>query len=166
MAKKENGNDKVRVPEKVEPRRDLTPFEEMERMFDEFFPRNWMHRWGWRDMPTWEGRMGPRMPHVDVIERDDAVVVKAELPGVEKDQIDVSLMDDNLIIKAETRKEEKEEKGSYFRSEIHRGSFTRTLRLPATVDGDKTTAVFKDGVLELTLPKVAQTQRRKIAIES
>lgn len=169
MAKKtaENETEKTNVPEKVEPRRELSPFEEMERLFDDFLPRHWMRRWGWPDMgwPAWESRMGLRMPRVDVIDRDEAVVIKAELPGVEKDQLDISLTGDSVTIKGETRKEEREEKGDYFRSEIHRGSFTRTIALPAEVDGEKATATFKDGVLELKLPKVAQTTRRKVKIE-
>jgi HSP20 family protein len=93
------------------------------------------------------------------------VVVRAEVPGVEKDDLDISVSDNTVTIKGETRREEKEEKGDYYRSEISRGTFTRTVMLPGVVATDKAKAKFKDGVLELKLPKVEKTKRRTVKID-
>jgi HSP20 family protein len=145
--------------------RPLSPFEEMDRMFESFFPRGWLRpfRAEWpamAEMP-FEGRV----PRVDVINRDEEIVVRAELPGVDKKDLDISLTEDTLTLKGSTQKETKEEKGDYHRSEIVRGAFSRTLTLPSSVDANRAKAAFKDGVLELTLPKVAKVQRRSIKVE-
>ena len=153
--------------ERVRPSRALSPFEEMERMFEGFFPSSWMRpmRWEW---PAWAERAMPfegRMPKVDVVDREDEVVIRAELPGVEKKDLDVSMTDNTVTIKGSTSKEEKEEKGDYYRCEISRGSFSRTVSLPAQVDAGKSSAKFKDGVLELKVPKKEQEKRRSIKVE-
>ena len=89
----------------------------------------------------------------------------AEVPGVEKDDLDVSVSDNSVTIKGETKREEKEENADYYRCEISRGSFARTVLLPSDVDTGKTKAKFKDGILELTLPKIKKTKRRTIKID-
>ncbi len=101
---------------------------------------------------------------MEVIERDDAIVVRAELPGVTKADIDVSLTDDSITIKAETSHKSKNEEGDYHRSEIERSLFSRTLALPGSVDEEKAEARFHNGVLELTLPKREQAKRRRIEV--
>ena len=144
--------------------RPLSRFEEMERWFDEFLPGAWMRRRGW---PSWAEFMHPIegvMPRVDVIDRDDEVVVRAELPGVEKDDLEVSLDEETLTIKGKTAHETREEKGAYFRTEIARGEFSRTLTLPTSVDPDSCKTAFKDGVLELMLKKMEGSKRRRIPI--
>ncbi|MCS6787085.1 MAG: Hsp20/alpha crystallin family protein [Thiobacillaceae bacterium] len=149
------------------PTRWVSPFEEMERLMDEFFPRGWLRRWGW-EMPTWPEltrRFEMRVPKVDIIDRAEEVVVRAELPGIDKKDLEVTVTGDTLTLKGQTRHEEKEEKGDYFRSEITRGSFARTLVLPAAVDATKAKASFKDGLLEVTLPKKEEARRQSIAIE-
>lgn len=152
--------------QKAAPTRALRPFEEMDRLFDQFLRRNWMRPWH-LDWPAFPELALPELkaPKVDVLDRDSEVVVKAEIPGVDKKDIDISVGDDSVIIKGETRKEEKEEKGDYYRCEISHGSFSRTVALPAAVDGAKATASFKDGVLELTLPKLKATKRHKISVK-
>ncbi len=105
------------------------------------------------------------MPRVDVIDREDEVVVRAELPGVEKDDIDVTMTENTVTIKASTKKELKEEKGDYYHAEIAQGSFSRTVPLPAEVEGDRAKASYKDGILEVTIPKVARAQRRTIEVK-
>jgi HSP20 family protein len=105
------------------------------------------------------------MPRVDIIDRDKEIVVHAELPGVEKKDLDVTLTDTSVTIKGETRKESKEEKGDYYRCEISRGAFARSVALPAEVESANAKAQFKDGVLELTLPKKAVSKRRSIHID-
>jgi HSP20 family protein len=150
------------------PTRVLTPFEEMDHWFENVFPRRgWMRPFR-TEWPSW-GELGApfegRVPKVDVIDRDDEIVVRAEVPGVEKDDLNVSVSDNAVTIKGETNREEKEEKGDYYRCEISRGSFVRTVALPNYVDTDSVKATFKDGVLELTLRKVEKAKRRSIKID-
>lgn len=148
--------------------RPLLPFEEMERAMDRIFRdfpgRGWMRPWS-VEWPAWPEMPELRMPKVDVIDRDEDILVRAELPGVEKKDIEISTSDTGVTIKATTRREEKEEKGDYYRCEISRGSFARTVALPAEVESAKAKASMKDGVLELTLPKVEKSKRRTIAVE-
>ncbi len=153
--------------QRVEPSRVMTPFEDMDRWFESFFPRGWMRPFR-MDWPTRGELAAPfegRMPKVDVIDREDEVLVRAEVPGVEKENLDVSVSDNAVTIKGETTREEKEEKGDYYHCEISRGAFARTVHLPSGVDTGKTKAQFKDGVLEMTLPKVEKAKRRSIKIE-
>lgn len=152
--------------QKTSPMRAIRPFEEMERLFDQFLRRNWARPWH-LDWPALPEVSLPELkaPKVDVLDRESEVVVKAEIPGVDKKDIDISVGEDSVTIKGETRKEEKEEKGDYYRCEISSGSFSRTVALPAAVDGAKATASFKDGVLELTLPKIKATKRHKISVK-
>ena len=122
-------------------------------------------RWQW---PSWGELPAPfegKVPHVDVIDRDEEIVVRAEVPGVEKKDLDVSLTENTVTIKGEARREEKAEKGDYYRCEISRGAFARTVMLPSEVDADKAKASFKDGVLELTLPKIEKSKRRSIRLD-
>jgi HSP20 family molecular chaperone IbpA len=97
-------------------------------------------------------------PKVDVIDRGRELLVRAEIPGVTRDELQLSLTDRTVTIRGETHKESKEEKGDYFRREIASGSFQRTLALPCDVAGDHAKATFKDGVLELVLPKVGKSE--------
>lgn len=145
----------------------MTPFEEMDRLFQGLFPRAWglPARWEW---PSWADMEMPfegRVPKVDVVDRDAEILVRAELPGVKKDDLDITLAEDTVIIKASTQHESKEEKGDYLRREITQGSFARTIPLPAAVQGDEARASFKDGVLELTLPKAAPAKRHSVKVE-
>ncbi len=80
------------------------------------------------------------------------MVVKAELPGVDKKAPDISVNSSSVTIKGKASHEEKEEKGDYYHCEISRGEYSRTLPLPAEVDEGKVEAKFKDGILELTMP--------------
>jgi len=148
------------------PARALSPFEEMDRMFDQYFRRGWMRPWRfeWPSLPE-VGLPEMKVPKVDVIDRENEVVVKAEIPGVEKKDLDISVGEDTVTIKGSTRHEEKEEKGDYYRCEISRGAFSRTVALPATVDGGKAKGSFKDGVLELTLPKIEKAKRHAVKVE-
>ncbi|ALP52001.1 heat-shock protein Hsp20 [Candidatus Tenderia electrophaga] len=147
--------------------RGLSPFEDMERMFETFFGQSWPRRFmrpfemDWGNLPApFEGRT----PKVDVINRDKEVVIKAELPGVKKEDLDISVSDDSVTIRASTKHERKEEEGEYYRRETSSGEFVRTLALPAEVDGAKAKAEFKDGVLELTAPKVVASKRHKVSV--
>ncbi|NWF52299.1 MAG: Hsp20/alpha crystallin family protein [Nitrospirae bacterium] len=152
---------------KVEPTKAISPFEEMERWFDDFFKRPFSLL-----RPSWFPRIGfPEIeevtPTVDVFEEGDDVVIKAELPGMGKDDIDVKVTDDLITISGEKKKEEKVEKKNYYRMERSYGSFTRSLRLPTEVHTEKATAKFKDGVLEVRIPKTeeAKKKEKKVLIE-
>jgi HSP20 family protein len=105
------------------------------------------------------------MPKVDVIDRDEDILLRAELPGVEKKDLEISTSDTAVTLKATTKHEEKEEKGDYYRCEITRGSFARTVALPARVQSDEAKASLKDGVLELTLPKVEKSKRHAVTVK-
>jgi len=166
MAKEEKKQSKQEL-QKAEPKRALSPFEEMDRLFEDYFSRGWMRpfRWEWPSLGEMAKPFEGKMPKVDVIERDDEVIVKAELPGVDKKDLDVSVTENSVTIKGSTSHEEKEEKGDYYRCEISRGAYARTVALPSYVDADKAKASFKDGVLELKLPKVEKSKRRSIEIK-
>lgn len=139
--------------------RAMGPFGDIERLFDDFFGRRYPRAFGW-DRPFGEPQAFG--PSVDVIDRDDEVLVRAEVPGYNKEDIEVAVSGNALTLKGETRTEEKQEEGDYYHCEISRGSFSRTIGLPADVDESK--ASMKDGVLELTLPKIERSKRRTISI--
>ncbi|MDH5483996.1 MAG: Hsp20/alpha crystallin family protein [Gammaproteobacteria bacterium] len=138
-----------------------------DRWFENFFPRGWLQPLH-RDWPFQSERKAStqmRLPKVDVIDRDDMVVVRAEIPGVEKENLEVVVSDNMLTIKGEKKQETKEEKGDYYRCELSQGGFSRTLMLPHYVNTEGSKAKFKDGVLELTMPKIDKALRRSIKID-
>ena len=144
------------------------PIAEMERAFDRFFGRNWpsVRRWGdYTALDNLFEAEGLRMPSLDVVDRDNEVLVRAEIPGIEKKDISVSLADNVLSIKGQSRSEKKEEKGDYHRHEISSSSFARSITVPANVDASKTVANLKDGILEVTLPKLESSKKRNIAVQ-
>jgi HSP20 family protein len=145
--------------------RALSPFSEMERMMENFFVRPFpMFPAIWPKMFFSEEELSLA---VDIFEQDDAVVVKAELPGMKKEDINVELSDGVLRITGEKKREEKVEKKDYYRLERSVGSFERRISLPSGIDTGKTKASFKDGVLEIQIPKTeeAKKKERKIKIE-
>lgn len=144
----------------------LSPFEEMDRLFERFFPHGWLRPWR-AEMPGW-GELMPfevRTPRVDVIDREGELIVRAEVPGVKKDDLDVSVTDDSVTIRGEVKHETAEEEGEYYHREMTYGSFYRIIPLPAGVDTEKCKVTFKDGILEMKLPKLEVAKRRKIEIE-
>ena len=146
------------------PMMDLTRWErDMERMMDEFFDRRmrpwWPERWLSREA------MEVSAAAIDLYEEKDDIVVKAELPGMEKDNIQVNLSDHTLTIKGEKKKEEEIKEKNYYRSERAYGSFIRTVELPKDVHGDKVKASFKNGVLEVRLPKTEEAKTREIKVK-
>jgi HSP20 family protein len=149
---------------RAEAPRALRPFEELDRMFDYLLPRGWLRPFRWEGSEM-AGGLEMRLPKVDVIDQENEIVVRAEMPGVEKRDLDVSLTENTVTIKGQTSHEEKEEKGEYYRCEISRGSFSRTVALPGEIDTEKAKASFKDGVLEMRLPKQARSRRRSVTVE-
>jgi HSP20 family protein len=160
MAKKES---KEMV--KGEPAKAPSRLEEMERWLEDAFRRPYSLLEMWPRLKMHE--MGEMVPTVDVFEDHDDVVVKAELPGMKKEDIDVKLTDGTLVISGEKKKEEKVEKKDYYRMERSYGSFTRTVNLPAEVQTDKAKAIFKDGILEIRAPLTEEAKRKekKVPVE-
>ena len=105
------------------------------------------------------------MPRVDVINRDEKVVIRAELPGINKADLDVSLTDDVVTIKGTSAHEEHEEEGDYYRREVSCDEFSRTVSLPCRVDDSKAKATFKERIMKLVLPRLEPTERRTVRVE-
>jgi HSP20 family protein len=142
---------------------DLTRWErDMERMMDSFFDRRMRPWWPER----WFGSEAPMTgPALDVYEDKDDLVVKAELPGLDKDNVEVDLTDHTLIIKGEKKKEEEAKEENYYRSERSYGTFVRTLQLPKDVQADKVKASFKNGILEVRMPKTEEAKAKEIKVQ-
>lgn len=141
----------------------LSPFEKMEDRFEDFFRRPF-------GMPLWSGM--PRMmeeieptPNVDIFEEGDNIVLKSEMPGMSKEDIEVNLTDDTITLSGEKKKEEKVEKKDYYRFERSFGSFKRSFALPSEVQSDKAKASFKNGVLEIKIPKSEEAKKKEKKIE-
>ena len=139
-------------------RRELDTFrKEIDRLFERFL--SWSPFEGEVAEVSW-------FPSVDVSETGKEVIVQAELPGMDPKEIDVSISGDVLTIKGEKKREEEHKDENYHRIERSYGAFARTIQLPTEVDADKAKAVYKDGVLKLTLPKTKQEATKKIEIKS
>ena len=104
-------------------------------------------------------------PAVDVIESDDAYVVRASLPGLKAEDIDVNIEDDVLTIKAERSEEHEETEESYLLRERSFGSYHRAIRLPDSVEAENVEAEVRDGILTLTLPKREEVKPRQIEVK-
>ena len=147
--------------ENVVPFRPMSMLEEVERMFENFIPHGWM-----RPFRNEHPFLAEIMPQIDIIDQDDMIMVRAALPGVEKDDLEVSTTQHTVTIRGSTHKETKEEKGEYYRREISAGHFLRTVNLPAAIDESNIKARFKDGMLEITLAKLESAKRHNINIET
>lgn len=165
-SKQETASGKDQELQRAAPAHALSTFDEMDRLFDSFMRHGWMRPWRfeWPSFPDMAA-LESKMPKVDVVDRENEIVVRAEVPGVEKKDLDVSVGDNTVTIKGSTRHEEKEEKGDYYRHEISSGSFSRTVALPAEVDGSRAKANFQDGMLELTLPKMEKSRRHSVKLD-
>ncbi|HVC20996.1 MAG TPA: Hsp20/alpha crystallin family protein [Vicinamibacterales bacterium] len=132
---------------------------EMDRFFEDFgFGHPWL-------APLWRGGTAENLwaPQIEMLEKNGQFIVRADLPGLKKDDVKVEVTDDGLSIRGERKQESEEKKGGYYRSERCYGSFFRMVPLPEGVLADKISATFRDGVLEVTMPappKAAQTGRR------
>jgi HSP20 family protein len=142
---------------------DLTRREsEMDRMMDDFFGRSMRPWWPARWL---RGDGEITAPVVDVYEEKDEVVVKAELPGLDKKDIEVNISDSELILKGEKKKEEKIDEENYYRCERSYGAFLRSVELPTDVQADKVKASFKNGILEIRLPKTEEAKTKEIKVK-
>ena len=154
-----------RVPPAWQPFRALQ--NEIDRVFDDF-ARGFPFSGRLLDFGPWRRReldLDLLSPSVDMVEKEDAYRVTAELPGMDESNVEVKVTDEMLTIKGE-KKEEKEEKDKNYRmSERRYGSFERSFSLPAGVDQNKIEATFKKGVLTVNLPKSPEAQKKEKKIE-
>lgn len=138
------------------PFRDLVSIQdEMNRLFDDFFGcpitrREWTEE-------AWS-------PSVDVSETKDNVIINAEIPGMNKEDVKVSVQDNVLTLSGERRQEKEEKNANYHRIERSDGSFSRSFTLPTPVQPDKVKATYKDGILKITLPKTEEVKPKEIPI--
>lgn len=131
----------------------------LRREVDKLFERLW--EGDWERFPM----IGEWMPALDLTENRDSVTVRVDVPGMEPKDIHVNLQDNVLTIRGEKKLEKEESSETYYRSERQHGSFTRTVRLPASVDGTKVNAAFKNGVITIVLPKVPEAKGTEIPIK-
>jgi HSP20 family protein len=138
------------------PFRDVVSIQdEMNKLFDDFFGRP-IIRTEWSE--------GVWNPSVDVSEDKDNVIIKAEMPGMNKDDVKISIQDGVLTLKGEKRQEKEEKDKNYHRIERNYGSFCRSFQLPTSVKSDKVKASYKDGVLSIALPKTEEVKPKEIPI--
>lgn len=105
------------------------------------------------------------MPAVDMYEEGDSVIVETQLAGIDPDKVDISVENDVLTIKGEAEKTSEVDDKNYYRREIRRGSFYRSIPLPAHVRGDQASAVAENGVLKVAIPKAEEVKPKKIDIQ-
>ncbi len=135
------------------PLRDLK--REMDRLWNEFFGRETLPE-------VFETEW---VPALDISETKDAVVVRADVPGIDPEDLEITLSGNLLTIRGE-KKQEKEEKGeSFYRVERSYGSFVRSVQIPTEIDPDKIEATYKNGVLKITLPKKAEAKGKQIPVK-
>ena len=130
---------------------------EMDRLWDSFFEdRPTVRRGDW---------MGEWLPSLDFSETKNEFVVKAEVPGMSPKDIDISMTNGVLTIHGEKKQEKEEKEENYHFVERNYGSFSRSIRLPGEVQGDKIKAACKDGVLKVTLPKSEESKKKELKIK-
>ncbi|GAB4389678.1 MAG: Hsp20/alpha crystallin family protein [Thermodesulfovibrionales bacterium] len=166
MAKAEKGKEtaKPRAKGEIAPIRPVkvpSVLDEMDRFMERFFGR--MEPMWW-PRARWPEEMAAAFPSVDIFEDDANVIVKAEVPGVGKEDLEVSVEENMITISGEKKKEEKVEEKDYYRVERSHGSFRRSFSLPSEVESAKAKARFKNGVLEVTIPKSEKAGKRKIKV--
>jgi HSP20 family protein len=135
---------------------------DVERMFEDF-PRLAL-RWP-QSIRRLAEELEPMAPTLDLYEEKDAIVAKAEVPGMHKEDLEVSITGDLLTLRGEKQKEEKIEEKDYHYAERSYGSFTRTVRLPTEIQADKATATLRDGVLEMRFPKTEEAKRETVSVK-
>ena len=135
------------------------PFRElarMEREMEDLFGRV---EWPWRAERGWA-------PAIDMVDAEEEIVLRADLPGMDEKSIDVSVQDGTVTISGERKEEKEEKKEDFYYAERSYGAFSRTVMLPVGVDADRVKATFKKGVLEVHLPKAKEAKGRKVDIKT
>jgi HSP20 family protein len=130
--------------------------DEMNRLFNQFFQGGTGEEAGW-GVRTWT-------PPVDIYETDDALILKAELPGVSKDDVSIEIHQNTLVLRGQRQHEAEVKEDHYHRVERAYGTFQRSFMLPTLVDQEHVHATYHDGVLELRLPKSEAAKPKRVAI--
>lgn len=114
----------------------------------------------------WEadGEMAAWSPSMNVYEKDDQIVMEAELPGLKKEDIEVSVQDNMLRVSGKRNAEKEIKEENYYRHERRYGAFSRSVSLPSSVDSTKINANYQDGVLKVTIPKAEEAKAKRIEI--
>ena len=139
----------------------------MEEFFQSAFPRRWMEEffapYAWRRpfFAEYDEKYDV-FPKIDIIDKDETLVVRADVPGIKKEDLEITISGDRLVIEAKREYEEEEKKEEFVRHEMAYGRLYRSVLLPVEVLGEKVTAELKDGVLQVFLPKVEATTPYKI----
>ena len=148
----------------VDVRRTMPLTRSMEEFFEDFPPRRWMETFeplGWK----WPADIDyERAFRLDIVDRDKELIVRAELPGVEKDDVEVTISGDRLMIEAEREFEEEDDEDDFYRHEMGYGKLVRTVALPVEVDPEKIHAELKEGILKVTLPKIRMAEKHTVKV--
>ena len=139
----------------------------VERMFEDLWARPWrsLMDFGWpRHRHLWTD-LEATSPAIEISEDKNDVLVKAELPGMKKEDLEINVEERLLTIRGEKKKEEERKGEGYFYSERSYGAFERCIEIPRDVQSDKAHATFKDGVLEVRLPKTEEAKRKEVKIK-
>lgn len=131
--------------------------ESMDKLFDDFFTRR-PEQGGRRMAMVWQ-------PAIEAYETEGDVVVRAELPGIDPSQVEITVAQDTLTIKGEAKSESEDKRRNYYRRELRHGAFIRSLALPAGVQGDQAKASYKNGILEIRVPKSERAKPRTVKVE-
>ena len=117
-------------------------------------------------LPAVHGNQYGYTPAVDIYEDKDNIVIETQLGGIDPAKVDVSIENNVLTIKGESEKKSEVEDKNYYRKEIRRGSFYRSIPLPTKVDGENASAINEDGILKITVPKATDVKSKTIKIET
>ena len=117
-------------------------------------------------LPAVRGNQFGFTPAVDMYEDQDNIIIETQLGGIDPDKVDISIENNVLSVKGESEKKSEVDEKNYYRKEIRRGSFYRSIPLPTKVDGDRATAVNEDGILKITVPKAAEVKPKTIKIQA
>lgn len=117
-------------------------------------------------LPAVRGKQFGFTPAVDMYEEKDNIIVETQLAGIDPEKIDISIENDVLCLKGEAEKKSEIDEKNYYRKEIRRGTFYRSIPLPTKVDGDNASAVNEDGVLKISIPKAAEVKPKSIKIKT
>ncbi len=134
---------------------------EMDQLFDEFFGRRTSLTKAEKTFPATE----IYFPPVDIYEKAEEIVIKAGIPGVKKEDINISFLENTLTIRGERRRDEEIKDEDYYHLEQHYGSFSRSITLPMKLNPEGMKANYKDGILEIILPKLKKTKPKEVKVE-
>ncbi|MEJ2514513.1 MAG: Hsp20/alpha crystallin family protein [Gammaproteobacteria bacterium] len=142
------------------------PFLAIEDFFENLLGRPWM-----MEPTSWKRPLfselediGLKFPRIDLVDHDKELIVRAELPGVKKEEIEIDVEDDFLTLRIDRDLSEEEKTGRYYRSELAHGSMERMIPLPVDVVANKAKAELKDGILEIVVPKAVKSSHHKVEV--